>query len=497
MLFQGFQEIFSDPMILLMCFVGVVIGTLIGALPGLGPSTAIAVLLPVIYGKDPLTSLVTLSGIYAGGMFGGMISSIALNMPGTSSAVVTTFDGYPMSKQGKAGKAMGIAAVSSFIGGTMGTILLTFMGVTLARWALNFGPPEYFAIYVFTFAAILSLGSENIMKSALSLFLGFLLASIGMDPITGGGRLTFGSVNLMSGVDFLPAIIGLFGLSEIVLTLSERKKGQKIETGNNKYNFRNVFVTFRELWFCFPSIIRGGLLGFFVGVLPGAGATIATFSTYSIEKKLSKDPDSFGKGNPRGVAGPEAANNGSAAGSYVPLLALGIPGSATAALLLGAFILVGIQPGPRLFTNYPDVAGGLIASMYVGNIMLLVINTAFIPIFIWLLHISQKTLPVIVASLCVIGSYALNNSLFDVFLMVIFTFIGIFYKKLKIPAAPTIIAIVLGGSLEFSLRQTLELFRGNFLLSFSRPICIFLYLISFTMISVAIIKGFNKYSRNR
>lgn len=491
MLVQGFIAVLSRPSLLLMCATGSVLGTFIGALPGLGPATAIAVLLPTIYGKDPLTALIMLSGIFAGGMFGGAISSISLNMPGTSSAVVTTFDGYPMAQQGKAGKAMGIAAISSFFGGTMGTILLTAMGIPLARWALNFGPPEYFAIYVFTFAAMLSLGGDSVLLSTISLFLGLLAASVGIDPITGGGRLAFGSVNLMAGIDFLPAIIGLLGLSEIVMNLHQATDHHTNlqNEGPNKYGLKHVLPSIKELVYCMPAIIRGGLLGFFVGALPGAGATIATFTTYSIEKRLAKDPDSFGKGNPRGVAGPESANNGSTSGTYVPLLSLGIPGSATSALLLGAFVLLGIQPGPRLFVDHPDIVGGLIASMYIGTVMLLVINTAFVSVFIWLLQISRKVIPVAVASLCVIGSYGLKNSMFDVLLMIIFTAIGIFFKKLRIPSAPMIIAIVLGRSMEFSFRQTMELFRGGFGQSFTRPICIALYLISAAMVLYALFSG--------
>lgn len=487
MLMQGFAEIIQNPMVLLLCFVGVIVGTLIGALPGLGPSTAIAVLLPVVYGKDALSALVMLSGIYYGGMFGGMISSIALNIPGTSSAVVTTFDGYRLAEQGKAGKAMGIATIPSFIGGTLGTILMTVVGASLAQWGLAFAPPEYLAIYIFTFVAIATLSGDSVLKSAIGLVLGLLISMIGIDPVTGGGRLTFGSVNMMAGIEFLPAIIGLFGLSEIVLSLVRPQQNEYVSNSSEKYTFKNVFPRWRDVLYCLPSILRGSILGFFVGALPGAGATIATFSSYSLEKKISKNPAAFGKGELRGVAAPEAANNGSAVGSYVPLLSLGIPGSATAALMLGAFILVGIQPGPRLFTNYPDVAGGLIASMYVGNVMLLFVNTAFIPLFIWLLKISKKTIPIIVATLCVVGAYSLNSSMFDVVMMLIFTLLGIFYKKLDIPPAPTIIAIVLGGNLEFSFRQTMDLFRGDFSRCFTRPICLGIYgLTALVVISAAL-----------
>jgi len=493
-LMLGFQEVLV-PTTLLMTFIGVVMGTVVGVLPGLGPSAALSVLLPMVYGKEAVPSLAMLAGIYYGAMFGGMITSISINVPGESASVVTSFDGYPLAKQGKAGMAMGISAISSFCGGTFGIILLTIMGAALAKFALAFGPPEYFAIYLFTFVAIMTIGSGGkIIESAIALIFGLLISCIGLDVMTGTARLTFGSVNLLAGVDFLPAVVGLFGLSEIVLSLSE---GEKIEIdkkkGNYKqYSFKNVFPKLHDFIHSLPAIIRGGVVGFIVGVLPGAGATIATFLTYNIEKRVSKDPDSFGKGNIRGVAVAEAANNGAASGAFVPLLTLGIPGSATTAILIGAFIMVGITPGPALFSEHPDVAWGLISSMYVGNVMLIIITTAFIPFFIWVLGISQKTLPIIVASLCVVGTYSLNNSVFDVLLMLVFTVIGLFMKKLEFPVSPVIIAIVLGGDLEFAFRQSLQLFQGNIFMSFTRPICVVLYLLSLLLIALPVVGGIKK-----
>jgi putative tricarboxylic transport membrane protein len=419
-----------------------------------------------------------------------MITSICMNIPGESTSVVTTFDGYPLAKNGKAGKAMGIAALSSFVGGTVGLVLLTVIGVPLARWALHFGPPEYMSIYIFTFIAILSLGGGDTLKSAISLFLGFLIASVGIDPITGGGRLTFGSVDLLAGIGFLPVIVGMFGLSEIVLDIASNESASFNQNVSGKeYGLKEVFPSLSDFIHCFPSMIRGCLLGFFIGALPGPGGSLSTFMSYGIEKRLSKDPDSFGKGNIRGVAAPEASNNGCCSGAYVPLLALGIPGTATAAMLLGAFILLGIQPGPRLFVSNPQLVWGIIASMYVGNVVLLVLNTAFIPVFIWLLKKSQNTLPVIVAILCFIGSYSLNNSFFDIFLMLLFTGFGVFFKKLSIPAAPAVIAVVLGGNLEFSFRQTMELFRGHFFLTFERPICVALFILSAMLILLSAYKN--------
>ncbi len=497
MLLQGFHQL-ADPFVLMMCLIGAVIGTLVGVLPGFGPSAALAVLLPVIYGKDPLTSLVMLAGIFYGAMFGGMITSVTLNVPGESASVVTTFDGYPLAKKGKAGVAMGIAAISSFCGGTIGVILLTIMGTPLARAALKFGPPEYFAVYVFTFVAILSLGGSSFLKSAISLFLGLLVSTVGLDVITGQARLTFGSLNLLSGIDFIPAVVGLFGLSEIVLSLADNEQITiKKDHQNSSYGLRDVFPKLKDFIHCIPSIIRGSLLGFGVGALPGAGATIATFMTYSLEKRVAKDPETFGTGNIRGVAAPESANNGSSSGSFVPLLALGIPGSATTAVLLGAFIMVGIQPGPRLFAEHPDVAWGLIASMYVGNVMLLIINTAFIPGFIWLLRISQKTLPVIVATLCVIGTYSVNNSVADVLIMLCFTAVGVFFKKLDIPPAPAVVAIVLGGQLEFAFRQTLQALRGDFAISFTRPIFVAVFIACVALLAMSASRSYKTYKAKK
>jgi len=490
MLLLGFQQLLH-PMTLLMCLFGVVIGTLTGVLPGLGPSAALAILLPVIYGRDPLTSLVLLAGIYYGAMYGGMITSVLINVPGDSAAVVTTFDGYPMAQQGRGGVAMGIGAFSSFIAGTIGVILLTVLAVPLARMALKFGPPEYFAIYLLTFIAILSLGGGDLVKSAISLILGLLVSTVGMDVMSGAPRLTYGTLNLMAGIDFLPAVVGMFGLAEIVRDIA-RGTGYSLTKEKSKVDMRSVLPRPHDLLQVLPTILRCGFMGFCVGVLPGAGSVIATFMAYGMEKQISKDPDSFGKGNPRGVAAPEAANNGACEGAFVPLLSLGIPGSSAAAILLGAFILVGVQPGPRLFETNPELVWGLIASMYVGNVMLILINTAFIPAFVYLLRISQKTLCVVVATLCVIGTYSLHNSLFDVFLMLVFTVVGYFFKELNIPASPLIIAIVLGGDIEFSLRQSLSLFKGNVSMFLGRPICVVIFIVCILLMALPFVRGRRK-----
>lgn len=499
MLLDGFRTIFSTPSVLLTCFAGCILGTFIGALPGIGSATGVAVLLPLIYGKDPLTSLVMLSGIFSGTMFGGAISSITLNIPGTSAAAATTFDGYPLARSGQAGKAIGMSAIASFLGGTIATILLCCVGIPLSKFALKFGPPEYFAVYLLTFVVILTLTEANFLKTCIALIFGLLLSTVGADPITGAGRLTFGSVELLSGIDYLPAIIGLFGMSEVLINLSKPNDGSVIDCGSpyTRYSLKNILPSFHDIRFCLPSILRQGLFGFIIGALPGAGASIATMAGYSLEKRFLKDSENFGKGDIRGVAAPESADNGSAIGSYVPLLSLGIPGSATSALLLGAFVILGIQPGPLLFTEHPDVVGGLIASMYVGNVVLLIINTAFIPLFVVLLDKSKKIISVVVSCFCIIGVYALRNSMFDVLLMIAFAGIGVFFKVIGIPIAPTVIALVLGSDLEHSFRQTLQMTRGQFGAVFSRPLFVILFILSVIFVVMPAVKKITQTRKKR
>jgi len=468
-LLQGFLRVI-DLRLLLMCFAGTSLGTLIGVLPGIGPAAAIAVLLPATYGSDPLTALVMLSGIYYGTMYGGTISSVLINVPGETASVVTTFDGYPMAKAGLGGVALGISAYGSFIAGTMGLVMLSLVAVPLSRAALKFGPPEYFAVMVLTFTMIVGLGGGNLIKSLLSLFLGLLFAAVGQDVVSGYERLTFGITSLLDGIKFIPVVVGMFGLSEVVYGLihpSEFVGGDK----DTKLKLRSVFPKIHHVRESIPSIFRGGFIGFFVGVLPGVGAVTASFLSYGLEKRISKNPEKFGTGVIQGVAGPESANNGASSGAFVPLLALGIPGSTTTAVLLGAFIILGVQPGPRLFTQHPDVVWGLIASMYIGNLMLLILNTACIPVFVWLLKISQRSLSVIVATLCFVGVYSMENSMPAVWMMLLFTLLGFAFKLFSIPPSPLIISLVLGQSAEYALRQSLVISMGSPAIFFTRPIC--------------------------
>jgi putative tricarboxylic transport membrane protein len=474
-LLGGFERM-ADPKLLLACLAGTFAGTLVGVLPGLGPSAAIAVLLPITYGADPLFALVAMSGVYVGAMYGGTITSVMLNVPGESASVCTTFEGYPLARQGKGALALGLAAIGSFLAGTMGLVLLTVVAVPLASVALSFGPPEYFSVMILAFALVSSLSGASLAKSSLSLFLGLLIGTVGQDVVSGFPRLTFGSMEMLDGISFIPAVVGMFGLAEILYDLAHPSEG--FISKDSRIRIRAMIPTRQEFRETFGSMFRGGVLGFFIGVLPGAGATIASFLSYGLEKRLSKHPEQFGKGALAGVSGPESANNAASSGAFVPLLALGIPGSSTTAVLLGALVLLGIQPGPRLFTEHPDVVWGLIASLYIGNVMLLIQNTVMVPFFVWLLRISQKVLPVIIVTLCFVGVYSINNSMTDIWIMVAFSILGYVFKLADIPAAPLIIALVLGPIAENSFRQSLVISAGTPSIFFTHPISLTLLVLS-------------------
>lgn len=482
LLIQGIQAC-MDPTLLLLCAAGTFMGAIVGVLPGLGPATAIAILLPMIYGRAPLPAIIMLAGIYYGAASGGSITSIALNVPGESQSVVTCFDGYPLQKQGKGGKAMGIAILSSFFGGSVGLIFLTLLAAPLSRFALKFGPQEYFAVYVFTFVAIICIGKMDIRKGFISLFFGLLISTVGQDTGTGIPRLDFGIIYLWGKIDFIPVAVGLLGLSEILLSITENMVYAK---SDSSYKLKDIFPTLKELIFCFPSMVRGSIIGFFTGVLPGAGATIATMLSYKIEEQVASDRKNFGKGSFQGVSGPESANNSCAMGACVPMLSLGIPGSGTTAILLGALVMVGLQPGPRLFLRNTDFVWGVIGSMYIGNVMLVVMCTLLIPLFLWLLKVSQSTLPVIVGILCIIGTYSVQNSLFDVGLMFFFAIIGLFFKTLNFPLAPFLIAVILGFDLELKFLQTMQICRGDLSIIFTRPIVLLLFTMCLAMFAIPI-----------
>ena len=472
-LMQGFSVALT-PTHLLFCAIGVVTGTLIGILPGIGPGATLALLLPFTFGMPPTSTLIMMAGIYYGAMYGGSTTSILVNIPGEAASIVTCFDGYQLARQGRAGAALGMAAIASFIAGTISVAGLMLLALPLSEFGLRFGPPEYCVLMLVALTAVGLIGGGSVLKSLIMAALGLLVSVIGMDILTGRARLTFGAVELMEGVSFVIAVLGLFAMAEILLTVSEPARGAVYRSPRR---LRDLFPTAADLKVSSGPIARGTFLGFIVGVLPGTGATIASFISYGLERRLAKEPERFGKGAIEGVAGPEAANNAAAGGALVPLLALGIPGSGSAAVILGAMILAGIRPGPFLFSEQPDLVWGLIASMYVGNVLLLIINLPLVPLFASLLRFPYYVLYPVILVLCVVGGYSLNGAFFDLWLLFGFGLAGFFLRKLDFPPAPAILGVVLGPLIESTLRQSLTMSQGRWDIFISRPISAALVLV--------------------
>lgn len=461
----GFEVALSWQNIMFV-FIGVLAGTVIGMLPGLGPISAIAVMIPLSYGMDPASALILMAGVYYGAIFGGSTSSVLLNAPGVASTVATTFDGYPLAQQGKAGKALAIAALSSFVGGTVAAIGLMLIAPQLAKVAITFGPTEYFALMLLGLTAIASLSDGSVVKAFISATAGIMVATIGIDGQTGTQRFTFGNTNLFDGIDFLIIALGLFALAEVTSLIITRKESL-FQSGSSIGSLR---ITKSEAKSMAAPVGRQSIFGFFIGVLPGAGATIASFLAYITEKRISKNPDSFGKGNVVGVAAPESANNAAAGGSFVPLLTLGIPGSGTTAIMLGALLVVGVQPGPMLLNDHPDIFWGVIASMYIGNVMLLILNLPLIPYIAKILYIPKGMLISLILVFCLIGVYGVSFNTFDLYMLIIFGVIGYAMRLLSFPAAPFILAFILGGMMEQSYRQALTISNGSLSIFIERPI---------------------------
>ncbi|MEC5423138.1 tripartite tricarboxylate transporter permease [Virgibacillus sp. C22-A2] len=470
---QGFQVAFSIQGIMFI-FIGVLLGTIIGMLPGLGPITAIGVMIPISYGMDPNMALVMMAGVYYGAVFGGSTSSILLNAPGIAGTVASSFDGYPMAQQGKAGKALAIAAISSFVGGTVGVILLMAFAPVLAKVAIVFGPAEYFVLMLLALTAISSLADGSMNKALISSVLGFMVATIGIDGQTGTPRFTFGSMNLLNGVEFLVIALGLFALAEVWFLIINRKK--KLFKGDG--NIGSLRITKTEFKEMRGPVGRQSFLGFILGILPGAGATIASFIGYITEKKISKTPEKFGTGSVAGLAAPETANNAATSGAFVPLLSLGIPGSGTTAVLLGALLVMGIQPGPLLIQDQPALFWGVIASMYIGNIFLLILNLPLIPYISKILSIPRAMLISLVIVFCLIGVYSLSFNTFDLYLLLVFGVVGYLMKVLDFPPAPFILSFILGGMMEQSLRKALTISNGNLTIFIDRPIALSILIVT-------------------
>lgn len=448
------------------CFVGVFLGTIIGILPGLGPAATIALLLPLTYDMAPAPGIIMLAGIYYGAKYGGSTTSILLNMPGEASSVATCLDGYQMALKGQAGQALGIAAIASFVAGTVGVIALTLLAPPVAEFALSFSSPEYFALMCLGLSLVVLLGGSSMVKALLALLVGLWLSSIGADIFSVQSRFTFGVATLIDGLDFMVVAIGIFALSEVLATAEQGQDGRLIPVPRG---LRNLLPTREQLKACRFAFVNGSVVGFIVGVLPGAGSSVASFISYGIEKAFSRRPELFGHGAPEGVAAPEGANNADTGGALVPLLTLGIPGGGTTAILLSALIIWGVRPGPMMLTDSPDVFWGLVASMYLGNVMLLLLNLPLVPLFAQLLRVPVWLILSIVLGISIVGAFSISQSMLDVWFLAGFGILGYVMAKLRFPAAPLILGFVLGDAMERALRQSLMMSQGDLGILVSRP----------------------------
>jgi len=476
---QGFLYVLY-PLHFLFLLLGVAGGIIVGALPGLTASVGIILLLPLAYQLDPSTAMVMLCGEFCGAMYGGSISAILIAIPGTPSAAATVLDGYPLAQKGEAGKAIGIATISSAAGGIISTFCLMFIGPRLARLALKFGPEEYFALMIFGLTIIASVSGKSLVKGLISGFFGLLIATIGLDPVTGYARFSFNMPNLMAGFPLLPVLIGLFAISQIFIQLEA--VGEKIKHFRQK--IRNVLPSFKELKNLATVIIASSFLGTFIGIIPGTGGTIASFLAYSEAKRWLKNPDSFGKGNIIGVAAPEAANNGTTGGAMIPLLSLGIPGDVVTAVMLGILPLIGISPGPLLFKEHPEIINSIFAGMLLANVLILLLGILSVRLFPQVLMTPDAILFPVIFALCFLGAFSLNNSVYDMFIALIFGVIGYIMKKNNFPAAPVVLGVILGPIAEDELGRALIISHGDWTVLFQSPIAIFFYVISiFSLLS--------------
>ena len=464
-LFHGFAVILT-PMNMLLMFVGIILGVLIGVLPGLGGANGVAILLPLTFTMSPTSAIIMLSCIYWGALFGGAITSILFNIPGEPWSVATTFDGYPMAQQGRAGEALTTAFTSSFVGAFVAVVMITFMAPLVAKFALKFGPPEYFAVYLLTFCSFVGMGKGSPFKILASMAIGFALAAVGMDTVTGQLRLTFGIPDLMRGFDFLIAVIGLFGIGEILQSMEE---GLAFSGKSAKIDPKVVLETWKKLPQYWMTSIRSSLVGIWMGITPG-GATPASFMSYGLAKKMSKNGAKFGTGQIEGVIAPETAAHAAGTSALLPMLALGIPGSPTAAVLLGGLLIWGLQPGPLLFVEQKDFVWGLIASMYLGNLVGLIVVLTTVPLFASILRIPFSIIAPVIVVICAIGAYTVHNAMLDIWFMMLFGLIGYLFKKLDYPLAPLVLALVLGDKAEDSFRQAMLVSQGNLSILWSNPL---------------------------
>jgi putative tricarboxylic transport membrane protein len=487
-LFHGFNVVLT-PMNMVLMFVGIILGVLIGVLPGLGGANGVAILLPLTFTMSPTSAIIMLSCIYWGALFGGAITSILFNIPGEPWSVATTFDGYPMAQDGRAGAALTTAFTSSFVGAFVAVVMITFLAPLVARFALKFGPPEYFAVYLLTFCSFVGMGKGSPFKILASMAIGFALAAVGMDTVTGQLRLTFGLPDLMRGFDFLIAVIGLFGIGEILLSMEE---GLAFSGKSAKINPKVVLETWKKLPQYWMTSLRSALVGIWMGITPG-GATPASFMSYGLAKKMSKDGAKFGTGQMEGVVAPETAAHAAGTSALLPMLALGIPGSPTAAVLLGGLLIWGLQPGPLLFVEQKDFVWGLIASMYLGNLVGLIVVLTTVPLFASILRIPFSIIAPVIVVICAIGAYTVHNAILDIWLMMLFGVVGYVFKKLDYPLAPLVLALVLGDKAEDSFRQAMLLSQGELSILWSNPLVgsistLALILLLWPLLSLAIAK---------
>ena len=476
-----------QPSSLLMCFIGVLLGTLVGVLPGLGPVAAMSLLLPVTYSVSPVNAVIMLSGIYYGSMYGGSTTSILLNIPGEAASVVTCLDGYQMARQGRAGSALGISAIGSFIGGTIALVGLMLLAPPLAEVALKFGPPEMFSLMVLGLILLTFLAGDSMPKALCMAAFGIFLGCVGSDIISGMERFTFDHPILVDGVGLAPVAMGLFGISEVLLNLEVVLNHDVFKTA-----LKGLLPSLKDYKDTIWPILRASVIGFFLGILPGGGGVLASFTSYALEKKLSPHPELFGHGAIAGVAGPETANNAEAGGAFIPLLTLGLPSNAVMAILLGTMLIHGIQPGPMLIKDHPEVFWGAVTSMYIGNAMLLVLNLPLIGLWVKILKIPYRFLFPLILFFCLVGAYSLNNNTGEMVVMLIFGVVGYFLRKFKYPLAPAILALVLGPMLEKSLRQSLLMSSGSGMIFLERPISLVMILISVALLVSSVLPAMQR-----
>jgi len=486
-LLLGFNTAFTGTN-LFACFVGVAIGTLIGVLPGIGPVGTMAILIPITYTMDTTSAIIMLSGIYYGAQYGGSTTSILLNIPGETTAIVSCLDGYQMAKKGRAGPALGISAIGSFIGGMLSVFGLMLLTPPLGKLALDFGPPETFSLILFGVMMVSSIGSGSLVKSLIMATLGMFVSLIGLDNISGFSRFTLRSLTLSDGVGLVPVAVGMFGIAEVLTNIEVMEKQEVFKT-----EFRNLFPTWRDWNDSIKPILRGTVVGFFIGIIPGGGTILPTFFAYGIEKRLSKHPEKFGTGIVEGIAAPETANNAASSGSMVPLFALGVPPHVVMAMLLGAFMIHGIQPGPLFIKEHSDIFWGVIASMCIGNVMLLILNLPLIGIWVKILKIPYPSLFPLIILFCLVGVFSLNNNAYELFIMVFFGFMGYVLRKMEYPAAPFLLAMVLGPMMETNFRQSMVIAQGDVAIFFDRPIsAVLLILIFLVLICLLVLKVVRK-----